>query len=227
MRINGESLTEQFVRLIMAMIMNRELKAGERIPTREIAAANNVSVMPVHLALRELAERKIVVNRSRVGFFVADYSREELLGISQCRRMFETYCLENFFENLDVEKLQALYASIDGNTGERFDILRYQKDDAALHACIVQASGNEFFINQYNQMKDLFSLSLIYDSYDMHNNDLSREDHLRILDCIFRKDRRAAIAELYLHLDRTDQIIRERTDAPSGTPDEAQSNASE
>lgn len=210
MRINGESLTEQFVTLIMSMIMNRELKPGEQIPTRQIAAANKVSVMPVHLALRELAERKIVLNRARVGFFVADYSRDELLGISQCRRMFETYCLENFFEQLDLELLRELSVRIDENTGARFDLMRYQKDDAALHAHFVQASRNEFFINQYNQMKDLFSLSLIYDSYDMVNNNLSREDHLRILDCIFRTDRRGAIAELYLHLNRTDRIIRER-----------------
>jgi len=209
MNIHTESLSEQFVNLIMEMIMNKELVAGEQVPTKKIADDHGVSVMPVRLALRELADRKIVVNRSRVGYFVAEYSVDELIRLSNCRRMFEMYCLEHYFDSLDLEKLHALYDSIRDNIGDHFNNLTYQKDDAILHSSFVLASHNEFILTQYNQVKDLFSLCIIYDSDNMEHNYLSRTEHMRMLDYIFKKKKDAALLELKNHLDRTDRTIIE------------------
>ncbi len=209
MAINTESLTEQLATLILEMIMRRELVAGEQIPTKKIAEDNNVSVTPVRLALRELADRKLVVNKARVGYFVAEYSTAKLIAISNCRKMFELYCMETYFDSLDLDRLHRLYDSIEENFAGHFDEVRYQKDDIALHESFVLASHNEFIITQYSQIKDLISLFVIYDSDNMAHNHLSRAEHLRLLNYIFDKKKNAAILELKNHLDRTDRTLLE------------------
>ena len=211
MGINTESLTEQLVSLILDMIMRKELKAGEQIPTKKIAEAHGVSVMPVRLALRELAERRLVVTKARVGYYVAEYSLSELIDISNCRKMFELYCLENFFDSLDLDRLRHLNQSIEENFAGNFDEVRYQKDDILLHESFVLASHNDFIITQYSQVKDLISLFVIYDSDNMENNYLSRAEHLRLLNYIFSKKKEAAVLELKTHLDRSERTLLELT----------------
>lgn len=206
MNINKESLTEQFVKLIFDMIINKELVAGQQIPTKEIAEKYGVSVMPVRQALLELAEKKLVVNRARVGFYVAEYSSDEILQISDCRRMFELYCMENYFDNIDLDELRKLYDSIQQNTGEHFDNLLYQKNDTELHSIFIKASGNPYLINQYNNVSYLFSLCIIYDD-DTEHDAISRTEHLKIMDNIFAHKKDAALLELKNHLDRVDETI--------------------
>ncbi|RHV90942.1 GntR family transcriptional regulator [Lachnospiraceae bacterium OF09-33XD] len=206
MDINTNSLAEQFANLILEMIMNKELTSGQQIPTKEIAQNYGVSAMPVRQALRELCDKKLVVNKARVGYFVASYTPEELIQISSCRRMFEMYCLDNFFDSLDLEKLHELYQRIQQNTGDHFDNLQYQKDDAALHSSFVKASKNPYLLDHYNQIKDLFSLCIIYDD-NMEDNYLSRAEHLRLLEYIFARKKSIALLELKNHLDRVDRTI--------------------
>ena len=170
-----------------------------------------IIIMPVRLALRELAERRLVVTKARVGYYVAEYSLSELIDISNCRKMFELYCLENFFDSLDLNRLRHLNQSMEENFAGNFDEVRYQKDDILLHESFVLASHNDFIITQYSQVKDLISLFVIYDSDNMENNYLSRAEHLRLLDYIFSKKKEAAVLELKTHLDRADRTLLELT----------------
>lgn len=207
MNINTDSLTDQFVNLILEMIINKKLLPGEQIPTKEIAQNYGVSVMPVRQALRELTEKKLVVNKARVGYFVASYTPEELIQISSCRRMFETYCLEHYFTSLDLNLLHELYERIQDNIGENFDNLQFQKDDAALHSSFVKASKNPYLLDHYKQIEDLFYLCITYDD-DMRDNYLSRAEHLRLLEYIFAGKKEAALLELKTHLNRVDKTIQ-------------------
>ena len=206
MKIHTESLSDQFANLILEMIMNKSLLPGEQIPTKELAENSNVSVMPVRLALRELTQKRVVVNRARVGFFVADYSKEELLQISGIRRMFQMYCMDNFFDQMDLAILHKLYSSIESNVGDNFNNLQAQKDDSSLHATIVKASHNEFLIEEYENLHYLFDYFI---SYDDEKTGLisSREQHLQILNYIFNGDKKNALHVLNLHLNQADQAI--------------------
>ena len=97
MSIHTESITDQCYDLIWKKILNKEYLPGEQIPTKQIAEDNGISVMPVRLALRELTNNGIVLNKARVGFFVRDFTNQEMLDISRTRRMYEIYGLENYF----------------------------------------------------------------------------------------------------------------------------------
>lgn len=216
MSINTESLTEQLVTIIKSMILNNELKSGEQIPTQKIAAKYGVSVMPVRSALRELADRKLVTVRSRVGFFVKEYSISELLQISDCRQMFEVYCLDRFFDNLDLGELRALKKSIMENQGEHFSESVYLKDEFGVHSSIVFASKNEFLIQQYCQLNDLFSLGIRYDNKKPDLVRLTIEEHLRLLDCILNGEKEAALIELKNHLERAVSMIHDFERVESG-----------
>ena len=101
MSIHTESITDQCYDLIWKKILNKEYLPGEQIPTKQNAEDNGISVMPVRLALRELTNNGIVLNKARVGFFVRDFTNQEMLDISRTRRMYEIYGLENYFSYLN------------------------------------------------------------------------------------------------------------------------------
>ena len=101
MSINTSSVSKQVYDLIRSDILSRKLKPGDKIDTQGIAEANGVSAMPVRSALQQLAVNGLVVARERVGYFVRDYSREDIIQILCIRKMFETYCLSNFFDAID------------------------------------------------------------------------------------------------------------------------------
>lgn len=206
MMINVESLTNQFINLIQDRIIDKEYKPGSQIPTKEIADEFNVSVMPIRQALRELADRGFVVNRARVGFFVADYSIEELLEISQTRRMFELYCLDYFFHSLNAEK----FAEIRGNLEamDMTDVLEYQKNDVMFHREIVLSSHNHFLIQQYYNIEGLLTFCVIFDS-DPVGLARSKQEHIAMIDAILAADKADAMAKLAAHLDGVDADLNE------------------
>ena len=201
------SLSSQFRDLIWGRILRQEYKPGEQIPTKEIAEEFNVSVTPIRLALKELADNGFLFKRARVGYFVVDLTSAELIEISQTRRMFEVYCLSNFFNGLDLEKLHKTYKIIYNNKVSNFSKQLYQGSDKAFHNALVQASANRYLMQQYQRVNDMFATFVAIDANNTENIIKSRNEHLEILDHIFAGEKEPAIQGLNLHLDRADELL--------------------
>ena len=92
-----DTVNNQVYEIIKNMILERQLKPGERIDPRIIAEKYNISLMPVRNALQQLTTQGLVVTLQRVGFFVKKFTSKELLEIFNARKMFELYCLEQYF----------------------------------------------------------------------------------------------------------------------------------
>ena len=206
MSIHTESITDQCYDLIWKKILNKEYLPGEQIPTKQIAEDNGLSVMPVRLALRELTNNGIVLNKARVGFFVRDFTNQEMLDISRTRRMYEIYGLENYFSYLNLDRLREIYDVIYENEGDKFSNIKYQESDLALHSEFVLGIPNAFLKREYIRLKPLFAMVMIRDS-SMEDILVSREEHLDILRNIFSNDQEGTIRALAKHLDRVELSI--------------------
>ena len=95
MSIIAKSITEQIYDIIKDKILLQEYKVGSKIDMNEIAEEHDISIMPVRDALKRLSSQGLVVNRSRVGFFVKEFSKQEISNIMEVRNMYETYCLDH------------------------------------------------------------------------------------------------------------------------------------
>ena len=196
MKINTDSVSKQIYEMLKEEILERHLLPGEKIGTREIAEKNHVSIMPVRDALQQLASDGLVRNRERVGFFVRQFTSEEIVEIVEMRSMFELYCLENHMDKVDLERMESLLGRLKEETSAK----ELDQIDHEFHRAIVYASHNSLLINEYNNLYYLFSLGI--SSGESSPYDLAREEHIAIIRAILEHDNERACRTLAQHLQR-------------------------
>ena len=195
MVINKQSLTDQVYVMLKEKILNREVELGERFNTREIAKNHDISLMPVRDALRQLANEDLVENRPRVGFFVKNFSEAEVNEILEVRKMHELYCLENYFSEIDKEKVVDLKDKFENGNQEYFSSY-----DTQLHKEIIFASHNNYLIDSYLKMINHYTMLFSYLNYK--RSETSCKEHIELITCILESNKNKAKEILYRHLDR-------------------------
>ncbi|PXV60137.1 GntR family transcriptional regulator [Halanaerobium congolense] len=195
MVINKKSLTDQVYTLIKEQILNREVELGEQLNTRRIAEEHGISLMPVRDALRRLANEDLVENKPRVGFFVKNFSEAEVNDILEVRKMHELYCLNNYFGQIDKEKIVELKDKFLKSHHKHFSVF-----DSQLHKEIVFASHNNYLIDSYLKMINHFTMLFSY--LNDQRSETSRQEHIDLIDCILKGKKEKAYKILFKHLDR-------------------------
>ena len=89
MLLISDSVNKQMFDILKRMILEQQLKAGERIDCKAIAEEYNTSVMPVRNALQQLTVQGLVVTKQRVGYYVREFSEKDLIEINDTRTMYE------------------------------------------------------------------------------------------------------------------------------------------
>ena len=195
MSIVIESVNKQIYDLIRRQILDRELLPGERIDPRRIAEENNISVMPVRDALRNLTTDGLVVTRERVGFFVRTFGAQEISEIYESRKMFETYCLANHLQEVSADEISKVISELE----QTHDDDKLTALDLKVHGMWVYASHNEFLIRQYENMKALFALGV--EGGYAENRERARTEHIELLKQALAGNREQALALLDKHLE--------------------------
>jgi DNA-binding GntR family transcriptional regulator len=201
MVINKKSLTDQVYTMIKEKILNREVELGEQINTREIADEHGISLMPVRDALRRLANEDLVENKPRVGFFVKNFSEAEVNDILEVRKMHELYCLENYFDDMNKEVISDLKDKFENGQKKYFSSY-----DSKLHKEIILASNNDYLIDSYLKMINHYTMLFSYLNYK--RSESSRQEHIKMIDCILEGEKEKACSILFQHLDRV-QIAKD------------------
>lgn len=195
MSINKQSLTDQVYTMIKEQILNRELELGEQLNTRKIAEENGISLMPVRDALRRLANEELVENKPRVGFFVKNFSETEINNILEVRKMHELYCLDNYFDQIDKEKVVELKEKFENGNQKYFSSY-----DTNLHKEIIFSSNNDYLIDSYLKMINHYTMLFSYLNYK--RSETSRREHIDLIDSILNGEKEKSLNILYRHLDR-------------------------
>ena len=199
----ADTVNQQIYEIIKAMILDRKFKPGEKIDPKLIAAENGISLMPVRNALQQLTTQGLVITKQRVGFFVRKFSNIDLEQINDTRKMFELYCMENYFDNINRSEAKQIYDRVEKSPLDNESA--QQTIDTRLHRMIVFASGNSFILKHYDELSCMFSLGM--GLFSGGNHDVAREEHLAILDAISNNDRDRAFRSLKEHLDRVGREI--------------------
>ena len=152
----SDSVNKQMFDILKRMILEQQIKAGERIDCKAIANKYNTSVMPVRNALQQLTVQGLVVTKQRVGYYVRKFSEKDLIEINDTRAMYEVYCLNKYFSRIDKTNIRNLYNHFADT--EYDDLSKMIPLDQELHKTMVTISENSFLIKQYEDMNCLFSL---------------------------------------------------------------------
>lgn len=136
------------------MIIQDELKAGERIRERDLAQRLSVSRTPLRESLRMLATEGLVEIHTNRGAVVANPSPEEIHDMLRVLGQLEALAGELACEratDAEIAEIRALHFEMLAAFA-RSDRLAYFKCNQKIHMAIVQASRNKSLIDTHKRI---------------------------------------------------------------------------
>jgi len=187
-KIEVDLVRTKVYNLLKEMILNHELKLGEKLNVRELSEKLGISFTPVRDALLQLATEGLVKVVPRVGFFVTDVDEKFIRETIETRIMMEVFCLENYFDKIaGSEELLEIKGEIDD---------------------VEKSAKREIFDDSDERLHKLFIRALyekIWDRIDLvrHLNEryvVSNREHKELIERIISGDKEGAIEKLKEHL---------------------------
>ncbi len=182
--------------LLKEMILNHELKLGEKLNVRELSEKLGISFTPVRDALLQLSSEGLVKVVPRVGFFVVEVNERFISEIIETRIMIETFCLDRYFDEISSSTEVLKIRDEIEEVKRTHDRKLFDDSDERLHKLIVKASSNETITSIYEKLWDKIDLV-------RHLNEryvVSNEEHKEIVESILARDKERAIESLVRHL---------------------------
>lgn len=204
MELVKSSIKDQVHQMLKEQILKQEIEIGEQLNPRDIAEEYDISVMPVRDALLRLVTQGLVINKPRVGFFVKTFTAREIENIMEVRKMYEHFALSQHFDAIDRKKMKQIYNSMDNN--EELTRSFFDDMDIKLHSIIVEASDNDYLINSYNRIKDLF---ILFQHLNLQRIDEAHQEHQILIRSILDNNQEKAENVLLEHLQMVTLSIME------------------
>jgi len=143
-QISHTSLSEPIYESLKALILNKELRPGEKLVQEKIALKLGVSRTPLMIALQRLEHELLVESIPRRGMYVRDFSVNEMIEVYYCRESIE--CMAVRLATLradkkDINNLNQLFVPFT-KTIEHINIEKYKLADEKFHNTIIELSKN-------------------------------------------------------------------------------------
>lgn len=202
---NKPNLSEQIANQLRDMIVQNQLKPGERIREREICKRLYVSRTPLREALRVLASEGLIDLIPNCGAVIASPTAEEVADMLQVLGALEAFAGEracNLITDQEVNDIKALHhlmlaAYLHG------DRLQYFKLNQSIHLAIVRAAHSETLLSYHSQL----NARLYRIRYQSNlRNELwgsAVEEHNELLDALEKRDGKKLPKLLREHLKST------------------------
>ena len=213
--VNVEDLSEKAYSAIKEMILEGELKPGEKLYQEKIATDLGISRTPLNSALNRLDKEMLVEALPRRGFNVKKLSLKELVDLYDIRLRLEPLAAREATECKSVELFKSCRNLLNkyktNSTPKQKE--NFKQIDYNFHNLITEMCGNVFLqkmISSYNIIS-LGNLQLFLNDHEYPKKTAdSIADHIKILKAILAKDADAAEREMFNHINITHDIIKKR-----------------
>ncbi|MFW6289476.1 MAG: GntR family transcriptional regulator [Mariniphaga sp.] len=189
------------------MILENELKPGEKLLQEKLAARLGVSRTPLLKALQMLEYDFLVESVPRRGMFVKELSVDEMRDIYDVREGIESVAVRLACERCTVKQISQLKNIWKPFKNQRpIDMEKYRKADDRFHALLLEYSNNKV-------LHKIYSHSLVQLRVEqmglMRPPEETLPEHLAILQAIESGDAEKAVHELTKHIQRSKALIQE------------------
>ena len=197
---------------LKAMILERKLLPGERIPQERLARDFGISRTPLVSALKYLEKEKLVQSIPRRGFFVRLFTKLEMISIFELREVLEGLAARRAALNItekEIEQLKGFFQSFQGLSDIK-DIQAYAKEDRRFHHFLLEIGAKEFLksiLETYNII--IYSYQLISSEGLVQSPNESMQDHLSIIEAVSRRNAESAENSMRKHLKKSIDILRQ------------------
>jgi DNA-binding GntR family transcriptional regulator len=200
---------------LKAMILERKLLPGEKIPQEKLAQDLGISRTPLVSALKYLEKEKLVQSIPRRGFFVRLFTKQEMISIFELREVLEGLAARRAALNIsdkEIEQLRDFFHSFQGLV-DITDIKAYAKEDRRFHQFLLEIGAKEFLksiLENYNII--IYSYQVISSEGLVQSPNESIQDHLAIIEAVSRKDGESAENLMRNHLKKSIAILRKNVE---------------
>ncbi|MBK7791790.1 MAG: GntR family transcriptional regulator [Betaproteobacteria bacterium] len=198
-QIETEDLGRKVYKVLRSMIINGDLRSGEKLVREELAARLGVSRTPLQFAISKLEQENLVETLPRRGAHVRQYSHKELLDIYDIRCRLEPLAARDAAINAtaeDIEGLASVLAAFDAAVKDG-DQQRLKRTDYEFHMELLRCCGNRFLFDM------LATITIIVISNTkglLKPAERSCMEHREVLEAIRQRDPDRAEALLYQHI---------------------------
>jgi len=183
LKINQKNLSEEAYKKIKLLILQNELKSGEKIIQEKMAQLLGISKIPLIQALSVLEKERLIQYNPRKGFTVRIISTKEFHDLLEIRGIMEGLAAKRLANNLTEKiktRLFAFYKEFEKYSKEE-NIYKYSESDKNFHFFILESSDNSYLSHINNSFNILI---LVYTKGFKVKLDVSLKAHKQIIDAI-------------------------------------------
>lgn len=112
-KVQSKGLSETISDELLRLIAQGVLKPGERLNEVHLAESFGVSRGPVREAARELEGQGLVVSRPRQGFYVSDFTADQIVDLYEVKRWIDPALINDVLTYMDGETRLEILADIE------------------------------------------------------------------------------------------------------------------
>lgn len=205
-KIQHFDLSYQVYQQLKDMILNEELKPGEKILQEKIAQELGVSRTPLHKAFQMLEDEFLVESIPRRGIFVRKIDIDEILDTFECREVLEGLAASKVaavITSEQVQELREIFRPYEINS----DIIieEYHKSDQEFHNKLIHYSGNKI-LSKMEILSNVMHKTNYHGLFRLPIETLP--EHLALIDAFANKQSKKAEELMREHLHKSIVAIK-------------------
>lgn len=200
--VQPSDLVSQVTEQLARSIYEGRLAPGQRVVEASIARQMGISRAPLREAARRLEQRGVLVAHPRRGFFVRDFSLDEIDDIYGLRIALESYAIRLACERATSEDVSGLRRQLDylRELADRGAIAELVEEDLCFHLTICKISGNRKLLGLFSDLAGevRMIIALIGQLYDDPHRIV--ESHTPLMEAFEAGDAERLAAEVDSHI---------------------------
>lgn len=186
--------SDKLIEQIKHEIFSGLLKPGDQLEEAELAKRFGVSRTPIREAIRSMVDSGLLETRPRKGAVVRILSAKELHDLFEVGAELEGMSARLASENLTVTHKQNIQEALEKcmAAAKAENIPAYAQANLLFHSAIHQASGNEWLVDQLEQIQARINVYRRLPYEVVGRLQKSSEEHQAISEAIFNGDGSAA-----------------------------------
>lgn len=203
-----ESETERVTRQLRGEILDGVRPPGERLVERELAAALDVSRVPVREALKALVNEGLVTLRPRSWAVVRTFTDSDIADLTEVREAFEPLTFRLAAERRTKEGLDRLRAVLDEQlvAARAKDAVVARRKAADFHEIVTELASNELLVEIERPLRSRMRWLLT-----QHDDLIAvAGQHLELFTAIANRDTDEAERLAAEHLSQSRSLLRDK-----------------
>jgi len=193
---------------IIDLVLNSELRPGERTSVNLLAARLDLGRTPVKEAITRLQTEGLLSVAGRSGTMVNRIDRVQTEQLFAMRRALEDFAAEHAVENATARDIQQIRKCLQ-NLGRSNSTSEFVRANVEFHSRIVAAAGNPFLIRFYAQLQIQVQIVtyLLKRGFDPKAADARQREHVGIVKALENRSASALKTALRAHALTTERAI--------------------